>query len=372
MAAASSSRDLSLPVHTPSPLDWIRRNLIASPLQISLTLLALGLLYWIVPPLVRWAIIDASWIGETRRDCTGDGACWVFIRVRLGQFLYGFYPEAERWRVNWTFLLLAVVLAPLFMPTFLKRAKKAKKAWIAAFLLFIYPIIGALLLIGGVPGLPRVETSLWGGLMLTLVVAGVGIVASFPIGVVLALGRRSTMPVIRALCTAFIELVRGVPLITILFMASVMLPMFLPEGMNFDKLLRILMGVAFFAAAYMAEVVRGGLQAIPRGQYEAAAALGLGYWKMMGLVVLPQALRIVIPGIVNTFIGLFKDTTLVLIIGLFDLLGIIQAATADPNWLGYTKEGYAFAALVFWIFCFGMSRFSVALEGRYRVNEKGI
>ncbi len=366
MAQISPRTDLSYPVTAQRPLSWIRQNFFSSPLQILLTLLALWLLYWVVPPLVRWAFIDASWIGETRRDCTGDGACWVFIRVRLGQFLYGFYPEAERWRVNWTFLLLAVASAPLFMPSFPKRA------WIAAFLLFIYPVIGALLLIGGVPGLPRVETSLWGGLMLTLLVAGVGIVASFPIGVVLALGRRSTMPVIRALCTAFIELVRGVPLITILFMASVMLPMFLPEGMNFDKLLRTLVGVSFFAAAYMAEVVRGGLQAIPRGQYEAAGALGLGYWKMMGLVVLPQALRLVIPGIVNTFIGLFKDTTLVLIIGLFDLLGIIQAATADPNWLGYTKEGYAFAALVFWIFCFGMSRFSVALEGRYRVNEKGI
>ncbi|HEX9880466.1 MAG TPA: amino acid ABC transporter permease, partial [Candidatus Binatia bacterium] len=201
-------------------------------------------------------------------------------------------------------------------------------------------------------------------------VAGVGIVASFPLGIVLALGRRSELPVIRALATAFIEFVRGVPLITILFMASVMLPMFLPAGVNFDKLLRALVGVTLFAAAYMAEVVRGGLQAIPGGQYEAAASLGLGYWKSMVLVVLPQALRVVIPGIVNTFIGLFKDTTLVLIVGLFDLLGIVQAATTDPNWLGYTKEGYVFAGFVFWIFCFGMSRYSVHLEGRFRVDDK--
>jgi len=187
---------------------------------------------------------------------------------------------------------------------------------VGAFLLVVYPVMGFILLVGGVFGLPVVETQQWGGLMVTLVVAGVGIAASLPIGVVLALGRRSTMPVIRAICTAFIEIVRGVPLISILFMASVMLPMFLPEGMNFDKLLRALVGVTLFAGAYMAEVVRGGLQAIPRGQFEAAAALGLGYWRMMGLVILPQALRIVIPGIVNTFIGLFKDTTLVLIIGL--------------------------------------------------------
>ena len=208
------------------------------------------------------------------------------------------------------------------------------------------------------------ETRLWGGLMLTLVVAGAGIIAALPIGVALALGRRSQMPVIQGLCVAFIELVRGVPLITVLFMASVMLPMFLPEGVNFDKLLRALIGVTLFAGAYMAEVVRGGLQAIPRGQYEAGEALGLGYWRMMGLVILPQALQIVIPGIVNTFIGLFKDTTLVMIIGLFDLLGIVYTASTDPKWLGTAAEGYAFVALVFWIFCFGMSRFSVKLEHR--------
>jgi general L-amino acid transport system permease protein len=236
---------------------------------------------------------------------------------------------------------------------------------------FVYPVIGTILLVGGAFGMPLVETQLWGGLMLTLVIAGVGIVASFPIGIVLALGRRSTMPLIRALCVTFIELVRGVPLITILFMASVMLPMFLPEGMNFDKLLRALVGVTLFAGAYMAEVVRGGLQAIPRGQYEAAAALGLGYWKMMGLVVLPQALRVVIPGIVNTFIALFKDTTLVLIIGLFDLLGMIQAATTDPKWLGYAVEGYVFAAFVFWIFCFGMSRLSMSLEVKLGASAGG-
>jgi general L-amino acid transport system permease protein len=198
----------------------------------------------------------------------------------------------------------------------------------------------------------------------------VGIVSSLPIGVVLALGRRSEMPVERMLCVGFIELIRAVPLITVLFMASVMLPLFLPAGVNFDKLLRALVGVALFSSAYMAEVVRGGLQAIPKGQYEAAKALGLGYWKMMGLIVLPQALRIVIPGIVNTFIGLFKDTTLVLIIGLFDLLGMVQAALTDAAWLGFALEGYVFAGAGFWIFCFAMSRYSMRLERRLSAGER--
>jgi general L-amino acid transport system permease protein len=219
-------------------------------------------------------------------------------------------------------------------------------------------------------GLQEVETPLWGGLFLTLVVAGVGIVSSLPIGVLLALGRRSDMPIVRMLCVGFIELIRAVPLITVLFMASVMLPLFLPTGVNFDKLLRALIGIALFSAAYMAEVVRGGLQAIPNGQYEAAKALGLNYAKMMGFVVLPQALRIVIPGIVNNFISLFKNTTLVLIIGLFDLLGIVKAALTDPNWLGLAMEAYVFAGFIFWIFCFGMSRYSMRLERRLNAGRR--
>lgn len=217
--------------------------------------------------------------------------------------------------------------------------------------------------------LPHVETPLWGGLFLTLVIGVVGIVGSLPIGIVLALGRRSHMPIVRALCVAFIELWRGVPLITVLFMASVMFPLFLPEGMNFDKLVRALIGVMLFAAAYMAEVVRGGLQAIPRGQYEAAESLGLSYGKSMALVILPQALKMVIPGIVNTFIGLFKDTTLVLIIGLFDLLGMVQLAGTNPHWLGFSTEGYVFAGFLFWIFCFGMSRYSQRLEKKLHTGH---
>jgi len=220
--------------------------------------------------------------------------------------------------------------------------------------------------------LPYAETSKWGGLMLTLVIALTGIVASLPLGIVLALGRRSNMPIIRTLSIMFIEFWRGVPLITVLFMASVMFPLFLPEGVTFNQLLRALIGVALFSAAYMAEVVRGGLQAIPKGQYEAADALGLSYWKSMRLIILPQALKIVIPGIVNTFIGLFKDTTLVLIIGLFDLLGMVQAGLTDSKWLAVNVPytGYVFAGLVFWIFCYGMSRYSQHMERKLDTGHK--
>jgi general L-amino acid transport system permease protein len=234
----------------------------------------------------------------------------------------------------------------------------------------VYPVVAFWLLAGGVFGLAPVETAEWGGLTLTLILAVTGIACSLPLGILLALGRRSQLPVVRYFSTAFIELWRGVPLITVLFMASVMLPLFLPGGMRFDKLLRALVGMTLFSAAYMAEVVRGGLQAVPRAQYEAAAALGLGYWRTMALVVLPQALRYVIPGIVNTFIGLFKDTTLVLVIGMFDLLGMMQAAATDAEWLGFALEGYIFAGLVYWAFCFGMSRLSMHLERRLATERR--
>ncbi|HET6522547.1 MAG TPA: amino acid ABC transporter permease, partial [Geminicoccaceae bacterium] len=324
----------------------------------------LWLLWETVPPILSWALFDATFAGNSRADCAGEGACWVFVKVRFGQFLYGFYPITERWRINTAFLLLVLWAIPLFLPGF--RHKIA----VAASLLFVYPVVAFYLFHGGAFGLRVVETSLWGGLFLTLVIAGVGITASLPLGILFALGRRSHMPVVRMLSVGFIELVRAVPLITVLFMASVMLPLFLPPGVNFDKLLRALVGVSLFSAAYMAEVVRGGLQAIPKGQYEAAAALGLSYWKTMGLVVLPQALRIVIPGIVNTFIGLFKDTTLVLIIGLFDLLGMVQAALTDATWLGLAVEGYVFAGFGFWIFCFAMSRYSMHLERKLATGHK--
>jgi general L-amino acid transport system permease protein len=337
-------------------LGWLRRNLFSTPLNGALTLLVVYGLYLAVPPLVQWAVIDADWVGTSREDCTSGGACWVFVAARLNQFLYGFYPPAEQWRVNLGLGLLVALVVPLMLKGF--RYKRP----LALVLVFGYPLIAYGLLYGGLFGLPMVQTYQWGGLMLTLVLAVVGIVLSLPLGILLALGRRSRMPVIRAASITYIEVWRGVPLITVLFMASVMLPLFFPGDVTLDKLLRAMIGIVLFQSAYMAEVVRGGLQAIPRGQYEAAEALGLGYWQSMGLVILPQALKLVIPGIVNTFIALFKDTTLVLIIGLFDLLGVVQQSFADPKWLGYSVEGYLFAGLVYWMFCFGMSRYSQTLE----------
>jgi len=356
--------DLSPPVATVGVLGWMRENLFSSPLNAALTLATLYLLYVAVPPVLDWAVFSANWQeGASRNDCVKDGACWSMVRARFGQFIYGFYPADQRWRVDLAFVLLVVGMVPPLIE------RTPGKLYFAAFLFVVYPAVAYVLFYGGL-GLQPVETPLWGGLTLTVILGAVGIVVSLPIGVVLALGRRSNLPVIRMVCTGFIEFVRAVPLITVLFMSSVMLPLFLPEGVTFDKLMRAMIGIALFGAAYMAEVVRGGLQAIPKGQYEGAMALGLGYWKMTGLIVLPQALRIVIPGIVNTFIGLFKDTTLVLIIGLFDLLGIVQAATRDAAWRGLAKEGYFFTAVVFFFFCFSMSRYSIYLERKLQTGHK--
>lgn len=344
-------------------LGWLRQHLFSNWFNTALTVLALYLIWITVPPVIQWVFLDATWSGSTREDCTAGGACWVFIQSRFSQFMYGFYPSELRWRVDLTVLAAILGAVPIFVRAMPKR-------WIYAIgYLLAYPWLAFWLMYGGL-GLQIVETSQWGGLMLTLVIAVVGIAGAMPLGILLALGRRSHMPAIRVICVTFIEFWRGVPLITVLFMSSVMLPLFLPEGVSFDKLLRALIAVTLFEAAYIAEVVRGGLQAIPKGQYEAAGALGLGYWRMMGLVILPQALKLVIPGIVNTFIALFKDTSLVIIIGLFDLFNSIHQATVDPAWLGFATEGYVFAAAVYWIFCFGMSRYSMRLERRLHTGHK--
>lgn len=358
--------DLSPPSTAVGIIGWLRSNLFSSWPNALLTLAALYVLYLTVPPLVQWAIIDASWVGNSRAACEdgAGGACWVFVSVRFDQFMYGLYPESEYWRINLAGVLLVLLMVPLFIKQF------QWKLQLGLFILVGYPIIAFYLFSGGVFGLPHVETSRWGGLTLTLILSSVGMAASLPLGILLALGRRSNMPIVKALSVVFIEFWRGVPLITVLFMSSVMLPLFLPEGTHFDKLLRAMIGIALFQSAYMAEVVRSGLQAIPKGQYEAAQALGLSYWQSMGLIILPQALKLVIPGIVNTFIALFKDTTLVLIIGLFDMLAMIQAALADPNWLGFAIEGLTFAAFVYWIFCFSMSRYSMALERKLHTGHK--
>ena len=344
-------------------LRWMKSNLFSSSLNTLLTIISLWIIYILVPPFIQWALLDADWIGNSRDDCTREGACWVYIGFWFKQIMYGRYPETEVWRINASYILLVGALIPLFISDF------KHKGLLTLFLLFVYPIISYFLFIGDSFGLPLVETSLWDGLFLTLVISLVGIVASLPIGILLALGRRSDMPIVSALSIGFIEIWRGVPLITVLFMSSVMFPLFLPEGMNFDKLIRALVGVMLFSAAYMAEVVRGGLQAVPKEQTEAAKALGMSYWNTMGLVVMPQALKMVIPGIVNTFIALFKDTTLVLTIGLFDLLGTIQIVGTNADWLGFHIEGYVFTAFIFWIFCFSMSRYSMHLEKKLHTGH---
>ncbi|MEQ1888837.1 MAG: amino acid ABC transporter permease [Alphaproteobacteria bacterium] len=358
-------------IQTPPPLlrvgvpGWLRENLFSSAGNTLLTLTGLYLLWIIVPPFIEWALLDAVWQGSGRDACLVEdaGACWAFVAAKFGQFLYGRYTIEERWRADLVFLIGALT-AGLLM-----SGRVPGRRYVFVFAVLIYPVLGYVLLTGGVFGLPAVETSLWGGLLLTFVVASVGMAVSFPLGILLALGRRSQMPVMRLLSILYIEAWRGVPLITVLFMASVMLPLFLPPGTNFDKLLRVLIGVALFSSAYMAEVVRGGLQAIARGQYEAASALGLGFWRLNLLIIMPQALRLVIPGIVNTFIGLFKDTTLVMIVGLFDFLGSVQVNFSDANWAApqTAASGYVFAALVFWIICFSMSRYSMRIESR--LNE---
>jgi general L-amino acid transport system permease protein len=356
--------DLPPPSNTTGVMGWMLKNLFNNAVN-SIATIIIGLFVvqglWAV---VQWAFINADWVGTTRDACSRDGACWVFVSVRFDQFMYGFYPDEELWRPQFFFATLAILVG------LLAYNKTPKRGWIFLFTVTVYPIFIGELLDGSMFGLPVVETHKWGGLLVTLIIALVGIVVSLPIGILLALGRRSDMPVIRSLSTVYIELWRGVPLITVLFMASVMLPLFLSEGSETNKLVRALIGVVLFSAAYMAEVIRGGLQAIPKGQYEAADALGLSYTRKIGLVILPQALKITIPSIVNTFIGLFKDTSLVLIIGMFDVLGIGQAANTDPEWLGFSTESYIFVALVFWVFCFSMSRYSMWLENKLHTGHK--
>jgi len=342
------------------PIRWLRENLFSSWTNAVLTVLALWLIWELVATLFSWGVLHATWQGRDGGDCREGGACWPFINAWFGQFLYGRYPDAERWRVNLTYGLAIAGLVPLMVP------QVPGKLWSSLYMLVVFPALAVILLPGGVLGLRHVTTDLWGGLLVTLVISSTGIAAAFPIAIVLALGRRSRMPIVRWLSVGFIEVIRGVPLITVLFMASVMLPLFLPEGWTIDKLVRALIMVALFSAAYLAEVIRGGLQAIPRGQFEAADALGLSYPKKMGLIVLPQALKLVIPGIVGSFIALFKDTSLVLIIGIYDLLGIAQVASSAQTWLSPSTPmtAYVVAGAIFWVFCFGMSRYSQMLERR--------
>jgi general L-amino acid transport system permease protein len=486
------------PVKTTGFVGFLRTRLFNSPTNILITIVSALLLWFIVVPALRFALVDAVWTGQDRTACLpknpGDvvGACWPFIQAKFSQFIYGFYPEQERWRVNLTFILAAILLLPLLIPRLPAKGPNAILFFLA------FPVVAFFLLLGGgldglgvtwtagllsgfndsigeggrklaagggtaavigpvlwalgklivlistlvswvlLPltwlrdqiqafgrpvwadfvatavivlglvfwlsggaragwrplinwfsifagiglviavmgldrgGLPIVDTRLWGGLLVTLVVSVTGIVASMPVGIALALGRRSTIPLIRIFSIAFIEFWRGVPLITVLFFATYMLPLFVPTGFTMDGLMRALIGIALFAGAYQAEVIRGGLQAIPRGQGEAASALGLSWAKTTALIVMPQALRHVIPGLVNSFIALFKDTSLVSIVALFDLLGSLRASFSDPVWSTPTTlfTGFAFAGIIYFVFCFGMSRYSLFVENRLNAHRR--
>jgi general L-amino acid transport system permease protein len=332
----------------------------------ALTVLGVVVLTALAWPTFRFLVLDAVWRGTERTACLPEtvghdiGACWPFIAAKFDQLMYGFYPADQRWRVNLVYWLGALLLAPLLVP------RVPYKTLNAVLFFGAFPVVAGVLLVGGMFGLVEVETRLWGGLMVTLVISFTGIVGSLPLGILLALGRRSDLPVVRSASVVFIEFWRGVPLITVLFFATYMLPLFLPGSWKIDGLLRVLIGVILFSAAYLAEVVRAGLQAIPRGQFEGALALGLGYWRMMGLIILPQALRLVIPGLVNSFIALFKDTTLVLIVAIFDLLGQLRAAFSDPNWATPVTlfTGFAFAGIIYFVVSFAMSRYAMFTEQR--------
>ena len=486
------------PVKTTGFIGFLRTRLFNSPTNILLTIVSILVLWLTVIPAVKFLLVDAVWRGADREACLAQnaghvvGACWPYVQAKFAQFIYGFYPEPERWRVNLTFLLAALLLLPLLIPRLPAKGLNAGLFFIgfpvvAFFLLhgggltgfgiswtagllsgfadsigeaghkvasfgettavvgsllqmfgklvvllsvaisyLIWPLIwlrdqiqasvhpvwtdfaatavvvsivlfvlngsfrtgwhalivslaifagiGAVIAVMGLErgGLPIVDTRVWGGLLITLVVSVTGIVTSMPVGIALALGRRSTIPLIRIFSIAFIEFWRGVPLITVLFFATYMLPLFVPAGFTIDGLVRVLIGIALFAGAYNAEVIRGGLQAIPRGQGEAASALGLSWWKTTGLIVMPQALRHVIPGLVNSFIALFKDTSLVSIVALFDLLGQLRASFADPVWATPTTlfTGFAFTGLIYFTFCFAMSRYSQFVEHRLNAHRQ--
>ena len=424
--------DKAPPASTVGLLGWLRNNLFPDWFNSILTVIGLIALFYAVPPIVNWALFDAHFTGNDRQACkpnikivydkvktkgempdgsfvdietTADrivvpegvtpnvrwerkevetvvrakgreyakvvvekdvvieGACWVFIGIRYDQFLYGFYPKEERWRPT------IIVAVGLLLIVYMLTDGLPYRGWVALFLLLPFPVISYFMFSGGVFGMSHVTNDKWGGLLLTFIISAVAITGALPLGIMLALGRRSVMPIIRWFCIMVIEFFRSVPIITILFMAMVILPLFVPPGTSFDQLTRVLIGLTIFIAAYMAEVVRGGLQALPKGQYEASDALGLSYWKTMGLIILPQAMKIMIPAIVSLFIGIFKDTTLVQIVGLNDLLTMVQLAVTDAQWIGLSKEGYFFCGFVFFVFCFAMSRYSMYLERKLHTGH---
>jgi len=344
-------------------LDTLNKNINSNWFNSILTLLLIFTLIKSLPTLLNWLFFDANFTGTSKEECTGSGACWVFINVWFERLIYGLYPNDQIWRINTAFIALILTVGAAFF------VSEKNKKYIIVFLLFVFPFILISLLSGGNFGLEKIPTNEWGGLALTFIISIFAILFCFPVGMFLALGRRSDAPVIKYSSIGFIEFWRGVPLITVLFMASVMFPMFLPDGTFLDKLIRVIIAITLFEAAYMAEVIRGGLQALPRGQYDAGKSLGMGYWRLHLLVILPQALKLIIPGIANTFLALVKDTPLILVVGLLELVGMIDMAKTNPDWLGFAAEGYVFAGLIFWIICYAMSRYSQNLEKKYKTDR---
>jgi len=399
-------------------LDSLNKNINTSNFNAVLSTSIILLIIFALPPLLNWLIFDANIAGDSKEACTGDGACWVYIKVWFNRFMYGMYPNAEQWRINITFIaVLAFMVAGFFVPAKFRNYLSLYYVIILPIISFIliyflisggetdisFALIGSLIslvlvfFIPGkakwyslltipflyiassiflseeayltIPGLVWVETGAWGGLSLTFIVSFFSLIFCFPLGLMLALGRRSSLPVVKYSSLSFIEFWRGVPLITVLFMSSMMFPMFLPDGTYIDKLIRVVVAITLFEAAYTAEVIRGGLQALPRGQYDAAKSLGMGYWKMHIFVILPQALKLVIPGIANTFLALIKDTPLIFVVGLLEVVGMLNLAKTNPKWLGFSMEGYIFAGIIFWIICFSMSKYSQNLELKYKTDR---
>jgi general L-amino acid transport system permease protein len=348
------AEELKPPVTSVGVIGWVRANLFNGWFNSLLTILTLYLLWTIVPPVIGWAFIESVWntTGAVCRDA--DGACWSVITNNYRFIFFGFYPYDEQWRP-----LIAMLI--LFGLLFYSRdrnhwTKYLGYSWIAGL------VVMGFLMKGGLFGLPSVESTKWGGLPLTLLLSIFGLTAAYPLGVVLALGRQSRLPAIKVLCVVYIELIRGVPLISLLFMGSIIFPLFLPEGITINKILRAQVAIILFTAAYIAEVIRGGLQGMSRGQYEAAESIGLNYYLTMRLVILPQALKIVIPPTVSILISAFKDTSLVVIIALFDLLKTSQTVLSNPEWLGFSREAYIFVAILYFLGCFSMANYSRKLE----------
>ncbi len=354
MEQAVQAEELRPPITSIGVIGWVKNNLFNGVFNSILTVVTLFFLWKVVPPLFRWAFIDSAWhtTGQVCRQAAG--ACWSVISMNYRFILFGFYPYEQQWR---PFLAMMILFGLLF---YSRDRTHWKKPLAYAWIIGLFTM--GLLMKGGIFGLSSVESTQWGGLPLTLLLAVFGLTAAYPLGVILALGRRSRMPGVKALCILYIELIRGVPLISLLFMSSIVFPLFLPEGVTFNKILRAQVAIILFTAAYIAEVIRGGLQGMSRGQYEAAESMGLNYYLTMRLVILPQALKIVIPPTVSILISAFKDTSLVVIIALFDLLKTTQSVLSNPEWMGFSREAYVFIAILYFLGCFSMSNYSRRLE----------